>query len=1021
MTTSASRLAPRRRIARRAFVFPILGLAVALGSTPSCTTDTSSTSSTTSTTGPTLLPGDFCAAPSPDVVRLRVEPSRIFLARCTDGAEACAHRQVRFVLDPDVCTKTPITFESSSEGIVGAPSEDAFNLYDAAASIDVVAGKTAGSATITANVDRGDGTFATATLNVEVLDVDSAASDIACTGTASMQAFGGGKTLAGKDGLAGASISLPEGASKPNSGSFLWSVPSFNADISCGTAKPPTGYVPLGPAITFGPTNNKFQRDVPLTIPINPARMPEAARLRHVAVAYSGPAFVTPRIVPVMDARIEKVDGHWALSFKAPRLGTYQAVITTDAGTKSYPRRLSHRGIVGVSMGGGGAAMFGMRHHHLFDVLAPLGGPVDLTWMLQHVESNIMGGFRPIQPGTTLDQIPQSSTPCTTNAQCAADETCVGVLGTAPGKCAWIPAAKDPYEHNSVFNHWWYEYPNKGSGGSFSRHAYIQIFRDFAIMFGNPNGDNLAPGAENLPAGVRPNDPAVIGDRSTDECHIWVDPLDGPNKPMQQELDNNCPIERCSHTLKLDNYFDDEFNPDGTFPVITFCDGSPQLAELTPYANTWTPQGNNFPLELGLAVDYNGNGVRDEMEPVIRSGHEPWSDVGTDGVASKNEPGFMAGVNEDPAGDDYDPQYNPTGTENNYRYEQGEPYQDVGLDGVAGTKQQPAGGWQMAGDGYDVGEGDGKFTVSRGLQRFWDRDAHAIAARMSKDVPGGEVDDTALRRLDVFTDGGTRDLFNFVVDAQHLAGAFVGRQRQVTYYSDFNQQPGLDPANTSGFNPSLVPYDDMPGIVLQRYGKIDPTQADLESGSGQHVGTTTEVIDRLRSGLNFILSRWREPELRTLVLESADDPIPEASSCEVLGTCEIEFTTKAGRKGPIIISLPPGYAHKQQQDRRYPVIYALHGYGQEPQDLSAATGIIRTFMNQSADSMETRMAKAILVFVDGRCRVGPDGKAECIRGTFFGQSPMAQGAKMEDFWLELMEHMEKNYRTMGDSEVIWVE
>jgi hypothetical protein len=954
-------------------------------------------------------------------MRLRVEPAQIFLAQCSDATKGCAHRQVRFVLDPDVCTKTPVVFESSNEGIVGAPTEDAFNLYDAAATVDVVAGTTAGSATIDAKVARGDGTYVTATLKVEVLAVNDAGGDIACTGTASMSGFGGGKTLEGKDGLAGASISLPEGASKPNSGSYRWSVAPFDADISCGDMKVPADYVALGPAVKFGPTIKKVQRDIPLSIPVNPARMPDVARLRHVAVAYSGPSFVTPRIVPVTDAHFEKIGGHWALTFKAPRLGTYRAVIATDAGTQSYPRRLSHRGILGVSMGGGGTAMFGMRHHHLFDALAPMGGPVDLTWMLQHVESNIMGGFRPIKPGTTLNDIPQSSTPCMTNTECASDETCVGVLPGAPGQCAWLPAAKDPYEHNSSFNHWWYEFPNKGSGGSFSRTAYVQIFRDFAIMFGNPNGDNLSPGAENLPAGVRPDDPSVVGDHAGDACHIWVDPLDGPDKAKQQELDNNCPKERCAHTLTLNNYFDDEFNPDGTFPVITFCDGSPQLEQLTPYANTWTPQGNGFPIELALAVDYNGNGVRDEMEPIVRAGHEPWSDVGTDGKASVDEPGYKVGVNEDPSGDDYDPQYNPTGTEANYRYEQGEPFQDVGLDGVANTKQQPANGWQVAGDGYDVGEGDGKFTVARGLQRFWDRDAHSIAARVSKDVPGGEVDDAALRRLDVYTDGGTRDLFNFAVDGQHLAGAFVGRKRNVTYYSDFNQQPGLDPLNTSGFNPAIVPYDDMPGIVLQRYGKLDPTQADLDSGSGQHVGTANEVIDRIRSGLSFILSRWREPELRTLVLDSADDPVPEASQCEVLGTCAIEFTTKAGRKGPVIISLPPGYAHKQQQDRHYPVVYALHGYGQEPAGLAGAASVIRTFMNQSADSMETRLPKAILVFVDGRCRIGPSGKAECIRGTFFGQSPLEQGAKMEDFWLELMEYMEKNYRTMGDSEVVWTE
>ena len=1019
MTTSSS--FPKRlfRRTRAAFVLPLLGFAVAVSGAPSCTTDTVS-SSTTGTVGPKLAPGDFCSTPAGNVMRLRVEPATIFLAQCSAG-ETCAQRSVKFVLDPDVCGATPITFVSSKEDVVASPIDSAFNVYTAATKLDIAAGTATGSATIEGTVEAADGKTITAKLNVEVLAVNKDGSDIACSGTAAMAGFGGGDHLAGKDGLAGASISLPKGASQPNKGSYLWSVPDFDVDIACGSMKMSADYEPLGPAVKFGPTTKKFQRDVEMTIPINPARMPEAARLRHISMLYSSPAFVEPRIVPVSDMRIVKVGDHWALSFKAPRLGTYQAIVAKDAGTKTFPRRLSHRGIVGVSMGGGGTAMFGMRHHHLFDALAPLGGPVDLTWMLQHVESNIMGGFRPIAKGTQLPDINLNPTPCTTNTECASDETCVNVLPGTPGKCAWIPAPKDPYEHNSVFNHWWYEYPNKGSGGTFSRTAYVQIFRDFAIMFGNPNGDNLTPGAENLPAGVRPDDPSVVGDHAGDTCHVWVDPVDGPDKAKQEEIANNCPKERCAHTLTLQNYFDDEFNPDGTFPVITFCDGSPQREELSPYANTWSQQNNNFPMELVLAVDYNGNGVRDEMEPVIRSGHEPWSDLGVDGKASKDEAGYMPGVNEDPAGDDYDAQFNPTGTEGNYRYEMGEPYQDVGLDGVAGTKQQPAGGWMMPGDGYDVGEGDGKFTVSRGLQRFWDRDPNSIAAGRSKDVPSGEVTDEALRRLDVYTDGGTRDLFNFAVDGQHLAGAYLGRKRNVTYFSDFTQQPGLDPVNSAGYNPALVPFDDLPGIVLQRYGKIDPLQADIDSGSGQHVGTATEVIDRIRSGLSFILSRWREPELRTLVLDSSDDPVEGVDQCQIAGTCSGDFLLKNGQKRPVAITLPPGYAHKQQQDRRYPVVYILHGYGQEPSDLAGVGGVLRTFMNQSADGMESRMPKAILVFVDGRCRTGPDGKAECIRGTFFGQSPLAQGAKMEDFWLELMEHVDKTYRTMGDAEVMWTE
>jgi len=47
---------------------------------------------------------------------------------------------------------------------------------------------------------------------------------------------------------------------------------------------------------------------------------------------------------------------------------------------------------------------------------------------------------------------------------------------------------------------------------------------------------------------------------------------------------------------------------------------------------SWTPEGNGYPLEVGLAVDYNANGVRDELEPIIRAGHERWRDDGVDGI-----------------------------------------------------------------------------------------------------------------------------------------------------------------------------------------------------------------------------------------------------------------------------------------------------------------------------------------------------------------------------------------------------
>lgn len=972
-----------------------------------------------------LRPGDVCTPPTnPEVMVLRFEPARVFVPPCAEGATDCVEREVSVVFDPDVCEPLPVTFTSDDPSVAVAPAPASFDLYKPLVKVKIRGGTTPGATHVVATTPLGLATStSTLSTSIEVVTLDPALPT--CAGTAADDLLAGGDVLLGEGGLAGASIGLPTGADAPNQGSFLWSVEPFAADLTCGVDLTPEGYLALGPAITFGPESLAFRRDVPLSVPINPARMPAAARLRHLEVVYSGPKFQAPRPVAVSDVRFEQVGGHWALRFQAPRLGTYQAVVRSDAGTDTFQRRLTHRAVIGVSMGGGGTSLFGMRHHDLFDVLAPLGGPVDWTWMLDHIEKNHMAGFRPIAPGTQLADIQLVPTPCSTDAECAADESCLGVTDEAPGKCRLLPIADEPYEHASSFNTWWVEFPRNGTGGSFPRREYAQIFRDLALMFGNPNGENLSPGAEHLPAGVRPDDPSVLGDHQNGECVVWVDPLDPPDvteeeEQQQKDIANSCPLERCANTLTLQGYFDDEYNPDGAFPVITVCDGSPQREELSPYANTWTPEGNDYPLEVALAVDYNGNGVRDELEPVIRAGHEPWRDTGVDGVPSDQEPGYAPGVNDDPNGDDYDAQYNPTGTEGDMRRQEGEPFDDVGLDGVPGTPQQPPGGWMQPGDGYDVGEGDGVFTVSRGLQQFWDVDSHSVVRQFST-PPGGDFDDEALSRIDLWTDGGTRDLFNFAVDATHLTGTFAARGRRLAYMSSFTQLPGLDPNDPNQYAPGRAVWEDLPGIVFQRYGKNEPNAVDIENGSGQHVGTALEIAARLQSALYFIGSRWDDPMLMTQVEESAADPDPSASQCEIEGNCTFEFESTFGRSGVVTVTLPPGYASAKQQDRSYPVIYMLHGYGQTPDDLGAAIVFLRNWMNSPATGMASRLPKAILVYVDGRCRVGADGKAECIRGSFFTDSPREGGLQNESWWLELMDYVDTNYRTMPEATVPWTE
>jgi hypothetical protein len=121
------------------------------------------------------------------------------------------------------------------------------------------------------------------------------------------------------------------------------------------------------------------------------------------------------------------------------------------------------------------------------------------------------------------------------------------------------------------------------------------------------------------------------------------------------------------------------------------------------------------------------------------------------------------------------------------------------------------------------------------------------------------------------------------------------------------------------------------------------------------------------------------------------------------------------------IGLPPGYCSSQLQQIRYPVIYVLHGYGQTPQQLEPALTVLQGFMNDASVSAAQRMVKAIIVSVDGRCRTDAGGTAECLRGTFFGDSVRKTGAQDETWWLELMSYIDQNYRTLGETQIDWVE
>ncbi len=960
-----------------------LGLLILVGA--SCSDDP------TPPTAPRSLldPGEVCD--DRDELHLTFDPPTVVVA---PGAT----RPVRLTIEPDACNGAVARFATANAAIASAPSDAKFDLRHATFDF-IVKGGAPGRTVITASMDGRDLNDAIYTAKVELpIDVREPTPPTCDAGSTAQGSLDGAQPmLRGQGALAKASLSA-RAAAFTRTDEFA--LPTFPATIACAeqdlTASLEDAKLKkLGPAVTFKPqaplsASKILRRDIDFAIPVNPAAFPSGARLRHLTVLYSGPRAKAPRPIPVANARIEADGDDYVLKFSSPWFGTYQAAVREDAGFARHMRRVTHRAVVGFSMGGGGAATFGLRHHDLFDVVAPLGGPSDWTWLLWYLENNALGGFCP--DGQTCPKVAPHQRPL-----------------------------DEPYAHTMDYDHWFYE-KGDGNGGSFPRAEYVQIFEDLTLAMGNTNGWNTEAGLSHIAPGPKANDPWVKGPDGSD-CSFTIEPIEKTaDEQKQKERDAFCKAWRCDpkNAWKAPTgYYDDEFNPDGKKQVISFCDGAQN--GVSPYTNTWAPGGTK-PINLALAVDLNGNGIRDEGEPIIRAGHEPYSDCGTDGLCDPDEPGYDPETNPDPNQDDYDYVLNPSGLEGNHRYDPGEPFKDFGLDGVPDTATKHIAG--------DLGEGDGKYTEAPGLTNFYGIDAHSILGQRSAALPAGPLTDDALRRVDILSDGGVRDLFNFATVASHLTGQIFARTRghglplrSTAFYNGFDMVPGQVVGRPDDFTPSLIRWADIADMPSIRYGDLDATPRQILDGDGQHVGKANQLLFRLETAFFYVGQRWPDADRRTTV-ESRNDPATTTKNklgvdCEITGRCEEFFTGPVTKRtGPIAVSLPPGYAQKDNvaRDVRYPVLYVLHGYGQDPRDLEALAIFTNNFMNGSNRSYATRLPKFIIVYVDGRCR-SANGKDECIRGTFYMDSTRSDGPKMDTWFTEVVQHIDENYRTLPPSDV----
>jgi len=765
---------------------------------------------------------------------------------------------------------------------------------------------------------------------------DDPTTTITCAkGTTGVLAVGGTVTVkSGGADLNGAAITAGEKTT----------VPAGEVSIACAEDIAPAGFVALGPAVSFGAEGTWSDRPFELTLPYKAARLPEGAGRRHVRIVALRPGPVDQQaepFFPLLPNRALDDDDPFAsrVTFRAGELTTYQAVAAVDAG-QTRTEQFGWNATVGISMGGNAAMSFATRHPDRFDAIADLGGEPgpSMRYTLAMVKNYTFGGF------------------------CTAEDEAAG-RGNIGQLCATRTRRADQFEIESDFEHMLFQ-DGDGVGLTLQRGLYMKGVRDMARAMSNPALYNPA------------------------------NPYAPPGVPFTFMATDR--VTRCANPIVLQDFHDREFNADGTKPVITFCDGGDTREGLG--LGVFDPsQVHDDPAELLLAVDLNSNGQRDAGEPVVTNAYEPFQDVGPDGKADQDEPGYDALTNPDPSHDNFHWQRNPRGTEGNEDFDAGEPFEDVGLDGIASTCQvgqpPPVG---VAGC-YDFGEGDAAWTLSPNVARWYEYDVLTRVGALTQ----GERD-----HIRLWFDAGIRDFLNNSVSTNHGVGQLAGLHGMpFGMYDGFLPLAGEGSENTYDF--TTVPWGDLPRHGYVRYGDPDASASQVMNGDGRHVGTAVQIINRATTAFAWLDKQW-----------------PDGDRSDTLdgGTLikDLTFVSSTGRDSPFGLFLPPGYENPENANQRYPVVYFLHGYGQEPQDLVDLSAVFANYMI-SEQPIEYRFQKFIIVYVDGRCRPQRDGVPVdptgdlCERGTFYTDAPMGGTARMEQNMLDLMGHIDATYRTKGSS------
>ncbi len=619
-------------------------------------------------------------------------------------------------------------------------------------------------------------------------------------------------------------------------------------------------------------------------------------------------------------------------------------------------RRFVYRGITGVSMGGGASATLGFRRPELFDFVGVMGGPLaDATSFGRMLSRGWMGGFCELSELEAMmaegHDLDDESAFCGLYTDRARQDIQATEMAVPR---EYLPADQAPLlESVSDYNNWW-RGPDGGRGGSFHRDKLFNSFEDISKSFGNALY-HFNPDVPWAAPGV---------------TKAWLD--------QSHEA-------RCAEPVILENYYNAEYNPRGEYPVITVCEGvhrDPERSEAAKLGRILPETPRTKSVAVLLAVDLNRNGRRDYGEPVIMNAYERYRDWGADGISSEEEPGYDPVSNPDPHGDDFNSQTNPSGTEGDWRYQPGEPFDDFGLDGVDGTE--------------DFGEGNNAHDYSQGWQHFMALDAGRLLEALPQDQ---------LSRLDIYMDAGIRDFLNTVIHSNWLWARLMSRVKpdQRTQLLDFD---ALRFPDDRVFNPNYFDRSKLRQFTYLRYGHVDANENQILSGDGNHVGTVSQVLGRVQMALSVGQAVWPKPDL---------EPRRNPAGQEGYSGVDSFDSIALGRSRTFSYVLPPEYYDPERSQERYPVLYFLHGQGQEHEDMVASGLIFQTAMAESQRPGVSDWSKFIIIFPDGHCY---DEVDDCHSGTFWNDFVTGeQRSRFEaDFW-ELVDVVDNRYRTRAPEEV----